>query len=167
LRRCAAVCLQPFSSTWNNFANKNNVEYEQKHFQGVVLPQAQRAEKERNDSRDVPHHGERKGITVQQQVGRGRKDVERGAGQTDRPQPRGTGGQPYAGQDTAWHQQGVSGGVRHRRICHCGKGAQRLLRSGTEPQDPACRVQAAQRGLCETGGQDEERAQLLEIPRGI
>ena len=34
-----------------------NVEYEQKHFQGVVLPQAQRAEKERNDSRDVPHHG--------------------------------------------------------------------------------------------------------------
>ena len=37
-----------------------NVEYEQKHFQGVVLPQAQRAEKERNDSRDVPHHGERK-----------------------------------------------------------------------------------------------------------
>ena len=53
LRRCAAVCLQPFSSTKNNFANKNNVEYEQKHFQGVVLPQAQRAEKERNDSRDA------------------------------------------------------------------------------------------------------------------
>ena len=45
LRRCAAVCLQPFSSTLNNFANKNNVEYEQKHFHGVVLPQAQRAEK--------------------------------------------------------------------------------------------------------------------------
>ena len=109
LRRCAAVCLQPFSSTWNNFANKNNVEYEQKYFQGVVLPQAQRAEKERNDSRDVPHHGERKGITVQQQAGRGGKDVERGVGQADRPQPRGTGGQPYAGQDTAWHQQRLAG----------------------------------------------------------
>ena len=98
LRRCAAVCLQPFSSTLNNFANKNNVEYEQKHFQGVVLPQAQRAEKERNDSRDVPHHGERKGITVQQQAGR---------------------------------------------------------------------VQTAQRGLFEVGGEDEKRAQLLEILRGI
>ena len=97
LRRCAAVCLQPFSSTDTNFAIKN-VEYEQKHFQGVVLPQALCAEKERNDSRDVPYHGERKGITVQQQAGR---------------------------------------------------------------------VQTAQRGLCEAGGEDEKRAQLLEILRGI
>ena len=115
----------------------------------------------------MPHHGERKGITVQQQAGRGGKDVERGVGQADRPQPRGTGGQPYAGQDTAGHQQGVSGGVRYRRVCHGGEGAQRLSGSGAEPQDPTGRVQAAQRGLCEAGGQDEERAQLLEILRGI
>ena len=37
----------------------------------------------------------------------------------------------------------------------------------SEPQDPAGRVQAAQRGLCKAGRQDEERAQLLEILRGI
>lgn len=115
----------------------------------------------------MPHHGERKGITVQQQAGRGGENVERGTGQADRPQPHGTGGEPYAGQDTAGHQQGVSGGVRHRRVCHGGKGAQRLSGPGAEPQDPAGRVQAAQRGLCKTGGQNEERAQLLEILRGI
>ena len=45
--------------------------------------------------------------------------MERGVGQADRPQPRGTGGQPYAGQDTAWHQQGVSGGVRQPKGTQC------------------------------------------------
>ena len=67
----------------------------------------------------MPHHGERKSITVQQQAGRGGENVERGVGQADRPQPRGTGGQPYAGQDTAWHQQGVSGGVRQPKGTQC------------------------------------------------
>ena len=79
--------------------------------------------------------------------------MERGAWQADRPQPRGTGGKPYTGQDAAWHQQDVSGSMRHRRVCHGGEGAQRLPGSA-----PAGRVQVAQRGLCEAGRQDEEHS---------
>lgn len=57
----------------------------------IFLPQAQRAEEERIDSRDVPYHGERKGITVQQQTGRGGKHLERGNRASVRSQPRGAG----------------------------------------------------------------------------
>ncbi len=95
MRRCAAICLQPFSSTRFNFALKK-VEYEQKHIQSFVLFEAQRAEEERIDSRDVPHHGERKSIPVQQQAGCGGKYVERGNRTAVRAEPRGTGGEPYA-----------------------------------------------------------------------
>lgn len=110
------------------------------------------APKKRNDFRDAPYHGERKDLTVKQQAGR-EKNVERGAWQADRPQPRGIGGKPYTGQDAAWHQQDVSGSMRHRRVCHGGEGAQRLPGSA-----PAGRVQVAQRGLCEAGRQDEEHS---------
>ena len=95
LRRCAAICLLPYDSTLTNFALKN-VAYEQKHFQSIVLPQAQCAEEERNDSRDVPYHGERQGIPVQQQTGCGGKDVERGNRASVRAQPRCAGRKPYA-----------------------------------------------------------------------
>lgn len=70
--------------------------YEQKHFQSIVLSEAQRAEEERNDSRDVSHHGERQGIAVQQQAGCGGKDVERGDRTVVRAKPHGTGREPYA-----------------------------------------------------------------------
>lgn len=97
-RECAdmlrfANCL---STLHGLILQTKKVEYEQKHIQSIVLPQAQRAEEERIDSRDVPYHGERKGITVQQQAGRGGKHVERGDRAVVRAQPRGTGGKPYA-----------------------------------------------------------------------
>ena len=55
------------------------------------------------------------------------------------------------------------------RITVNGKIAQfsRIPRHGHEPQDAACRVPAAQRGLCQISGQDEEPTQLLEILRGL
>lgn len=73
-----------------------NVAYEQKHFQSIVLPEAQCAEEERNDSRDVSYHSERQGIPIQQQAGCGGKDVERGNRASVRSQPRCAGRKPYA-----------------------------------------------------------------------
>lgn len=73
-----------------------NVAYEQKHFQSIVLPEAQCAEEERADIGHVPYHGERKNSTVQLQVGRGGKIVECGNRSSDRKEQRRSGRQPYA-----------------------------------------------------------------------
>lgn len=115
----------------------------------------------------MPYHGERENRTVQLQAGRGGKDVERGDRAADRKEQRGSGRQPYAGQNPRGREQSVSGRVRPRHLRHGGESAQRVPRHGYEPQDAARRVQAAQRGLRQIGGQDEEPAQLLEILRGL
>ena len=115
----------------------------------------------------MPYHGERENRTVQLQAGRGGKNVERGDRATDRKKQRGFGRQPYAGQNPRGSEQGVSGRVRPRHLCHGGEGAQRIPRHGYESQDAACRVPAAQRGLRQIGGQDEEPTELLEILRGL
>ena len=115
--------------------------------QDFILFEAQRAEEERADTGHVPYHGERENRTVQLQAGRGGKNVERGDRATDRKKQRGFGRQPYAGQNPRGSEQGVSGRVRPRHLCHGGEGAQRIPRHGYESQDAACRVPAAQRGL--------------------
>lgn len=53
--------------------------------------------------------------------------------------------------------------MRRGQLRDGGEGTQRLFGTRTEPQDAAGRIQTAQRGLRQDGGQDEERAQLPEI----
>lgn len=60
----------------------------------------------------MPYHGERENRTVQLQAGRGGKDVERGNRTADRKEQRGSGRQPYAGQNPRGCEQGLSGRVR-------------------------------------------------------
>ena len=70
------------------------------------------AEEERTDTGHVPYHGERENRTVQLQAGRGGKDVERGDRAADRKKQRGSGRQPYAGQNPRGRNcQGVPSAV--------------------------------------------------------
>ena len=116
----------------------------------------------------MPHHGERKGITVQQQAGRGRKkmwNVELGK----------LTGRSLVAQEGNRMLDKIRLGINkaYQEVCDTDgyvtaeKVRNAYLGLGQNSQDPAGRVQAAKRGLCKAGRQDEERAQLLEILRGI